>query len=244
MDKSARGQSAIEWLITHSWSILIVLSVGVLLFHLGVFDTQATPRFEGLRASGVQPVSDQVHLYSDGVMVLTVLNTRPYTMELEWVEVSPLADSSGVVRTDINAVLSAGELGVFEVNASNIYSVSGASVILPLDASAGSTHVDFHICINEAHSAGGQFSSDTVCGIARRIPVVELPESSDGCPPGHDSTDFPCSVNTDCPLTCQVCVMDICESYSMCAGISDATGIPHTCKCTQDHRDGECVPQT
>ncbi|MFH1788369.1 MAG: hypothetical protein ABH834_03200 [Candidatus Altiarchaeota archaeon] len=55
-------------MITHGWSVLIVLSVGMLLFHLGVFDTEAMPRFEGLRAAGVQPIPDQVHLYSDGVL--------------------------------------------------------------------------------------------------------------------------------------------------------------------------------
>ena len=168
-----RGQSAVEWLITHGWSILIVLSVGIFLFHLGVFDVEGTPRFEGLRAAGLQPVSGQVRLYSDGVMVLTVLNTRPYTMELEWVEVSPIADSGDVVRTDLNAVLTAGELGVFEVNAPNIYPGVGASVLLIPEVSAKSKTVDFHIWMKESYSAGGKTVSHVVSGTGYQIPYVE-----------------------------------------------------------------------
>ncbi|MFH1788367.1 MAG: hypothetical protein ABH834_03190 [Candidatus Altiarchaeota archaeon] len=238
----SRGQAAVEWLITHGWSILIVLSVGILLFHLGVFEAEAVPRFEGLRAAGVQPVSDQVHLYSDGVLVLTVLNTRPYTMEVVWVEVSPVGDEGDVARTDLNAILKAGELAVFEVNASNIYTVSGASLSLAFAASAASSTVDFNLCLNEVHSGGGQLTSHTVCGKALKIPVVELPEGSGGCPPGHDLPSYPCILNSDCPLSCQICVMDICESWSMCAAITDATGILHKCQCTVAHPEGECVP--
>ena len=249
----SRGQSAIEWLITHGWSILIVLSVGILLFHLGVFDVQATPRFEGLRAAGVQPVSDQVRLYSDGVMVLTVLNTRPYTMELEWVEVSPLADSSGVIRTDINAVLSAGELEVFEVNASNVYYISGASVFLLKSASAIgpetptttgpdtaviSSYVDFNFCMSEAHSAGGQFSSHQVCGKALRIPVVDEQYGLSADCTLHQACS--CENDWDCPLWCQVCGAPggpptyLCDNFYLCP--------PGTfCAKTDDYPLGECV---
>ena len=233
-----RGQSAVEWLIAHSWSILVVLSVGLVLFHLGVFDVEGTPRFEGLRAAGLQPVSGQVRLYSDGVMVLTVLNTRPYTMELEWVEVSPIADSGDVVRTDLNAVLTAGELGVFEVDASNIYSVSEASLILSLDASAVPSNVDFNICLNEVHSAGGQPSSPQVCGKALRIPVLDEQYGSSADCTLHQACS--CEYDWDCPLECQVCGAPpgpptyLCDNYYLCP--------PGTfCAKTESNPLGECV---
>ncbi|MFH1788366.1 MAG: hypothetical protein ABH834_03185 [Candidatus Altiarchaeota archaeon] len=235
----SRGQSAIEWLVTHGWSVLIVLSIGVLLFHLGVFDAEAVPRFEGLRASGVQPVSDQVHLYSDGVLVLTVLNTRPYTMEVHWVEVSPVDDENDVLRTDLNAILTQGELGIFYVNASNLNSVSEASVVFPLKASADDVSVDFRLCIKEGYSVGGQPASDTACGIAKNIPVLDEPSGLVDC---TVNDVCPCDTDDECPLVCQVCWWtpfgNRCNNCVGCP-MSCAGDI---CAATAEHPEGECVP--
>ncbi|MFH1788370.1 MAG: hypothetical protein ABH834_03205 [Candidatus Altiarchaeota archaeon] len=232
-----RGQAAVEWLITHGWSILIVLSVGTVLFHLGVFDTQAMPRFEGLRAAGVQPVSDQVHLYSDGVLVLTVLNTRPYTMEVHWVEVSPIGDEGDVIRTNLNAVLKAGELGIFEVNASNIYSVSEALFFSPLGASAGSSYADFTLCIKEAYSAGGQSTSNKFCGTAWNIPVSEETISRT---PGNRCTSI-----SDCDLACELCYFVPPDTEGDCEGFLGCVELGfeyHLCTITEAHPEGECIP--
>ena len=57
------GQSAVEWLMAHAWSILVVLSVSAVLFYAGVFETTARPRFEGLDAAGLRPIPEQVQLY-------------------------------------------------------------------------------------------------------------------------------------------------------------------------------------
>ena len=233
---------------------MVVLSVGLVLFHLGVFDAQAIPRFEGLRAAGLQPVSDQVRLYSDGVMVLTVLNTRPYTLEVEWVEVSPLVDVEDVIHTDVYAVLKAGELGVFEVNSSNIYFISGASVFLlksalaigpemstttSPDTALISSYADFHLCLKEAHSAGGQQSSNTVCGTAHNIPVLDEVFNDDCIE--HGTCE--CETDDDCPLWCQTC--DVlwtglptgnCDNYHDCSPYG-----PLVCKRTVTHPEGECV---
>ena len=131
------GQSSVEWLMTHAWSIMLVLCVSAVLFYAGVFEASARPRFEGLDAAGLQPLPEQVQLYSDGVLVFTVLNTRPYSYTLEWVEVAPIADREDVIRTNLNAVLRSNQLGVFEVNASNLLgSIIEASIVSFEDVSA------------------------------------------------------------------------------------------------------------
>lgn len=168
-----KGQAALEWLITHAWSILIVLSVGATMFYLGVFEGSARPRFEGLQASGLQPVPDQVRLYSDGIMVFTVLNTRPYKHRLEFVVVAPIGDPGNIIQTVLNSVLGPGELGVFEINASNIYPVEESSVLVFSGVSAKSETVDFNVWMNESYTAGGKTISHVVSGTGHQIPYDE-----------------------------------------------------------------------
>ena len=214
---SSRGQSALEWLMTHAWSIMIVLCVSAVLFYAGVFEATARPRFEGLASSGVKPVPEQVQLYSDGIMVFTVLNTRPYPIRLEWVEVAPIADKDDVLRTDLGELVQSGDLGVFEVNASNILVTVGASLFFIPSASAGGEFVDFIICWNESYVAGGSSKSHVVCGKGLRITVVSddyNPPTGDPCidPDAH----CPCETEFDCPLICQACVDNKCDNKFFC----------------------------
>ena len=188
----SRGQSSLEWLITHAWSILVVLSVSAVLFYTGVFEASARAQFEGLDAAGLRPVPEHVKLYSDGVMVFTVLNARPYSVEFEWVEVAPIADSDDVIRTNINTLFRQGELGVFQFNASNLYPYASAGFLLPLDAAADNLYVDFHICFSEKSSAGGQQSSHTICGKAHNIRALDESYITDGTPCMTDSECGPC----------------------------------------------------
>ena len=169
-------------------------------------------------------------------MILTVLNNRPYTLEVEWVEVSPVADVEDVIRTGVYAVLKAGELGVLEVNASNIYDVSEGSLNLLFDASAALAHVDFNLCINEVNSAGGQLSNNTVCGTAHNIPVIN--ERIVDCRV-HDACA--CETDDDCPLVCQRCWYrpegSRCDNQQGCP----MSGAGDICKATDEHPEGECV---
>lgn len=77
-----RAQGSVEWLMGHAWSIVVVLTVASVLAYIGIFEGFARPRFEGLNAAGVQSMADQVHLYSDGIMVFMVMNKRPYSHTL------------------------------------------------------------------------------------------------------------------------------------------------------------------
>ncbi|MFH1788483.1 MAG: hypothetical protein ABH834_03795 [Candidatus Altiarchaeota archaeon] len=227
----SRGQSAIEWLLTHSWSIIVVLSVSAVLFYAGVFEASARPRFEGLASSGVQPVSEQVQLYSDGVLVFTVLNTRPYPIRLEWVEVAPIADREDVLRTDIGELIGSGDVGVFNVNASNLLSgimESSMFLVSLADAFPSTTTsmidevstgtVSFFICWNESYIVGGRSSSHVVCGKGLRIASVSDSHSGGGGGGGDTCLEplgfCPCEEDGDCPaiLFCKgTCVGGSCE---------------------------------
>lgn len=237
------GQSAVEWLMTHAWSIIIVLCLGLALSYLGIFDTRATPRFEGLQASSLQPIPDHVVMYSDGMMVLTVVNTKPYKIQFEWVDISPTADAEDVIRTNINTVIASGELMSFEVDATNIYPETEASLLAIQKKEGSSPNVDFTLCLHESFTAGGTSNEHTVCGKGKRIPVVAKDEAVE-CPPCALTATCLCGTTTDCPLDCQVCVGGLCNDWEGCAELSFETGANHICVCTEAHPEGECVMLT
>ena len=241
-----RGQSAIEWLMTHSWSIIVVLSVSAVLFYSGVFEATARPRFEGLASSGLHPVPEQVKLYSDGVLVFTVLNTRPYPIRLEWVEVAPIADKDDVVRTDIGELIQSGDIGVFNVNASNILVTVGASVFFVPAVDAASQFVDFFICWNETYIAGGTSQSRVICGKALNIVSVSEPYGGVlACSaPGGPQV---CVVQEDCGIYCMDCAGGYC--HDSCSNDVANCGLTwddpcDSCKCvaTAESPLGTCVP--
>lgn len=218
--------------MTHAWSIMIVLSVGAVMFYAGVFEAAGRPRFEGLHALGIQPIPDQVLMYSDGIIVLTVVNTKPYKHKLEFVEVAPIADRNDVIQTSINTYLTQGELGVFDVNGSNLLSgVIEASVLAPPGVSAKPGTVNFHICMKESYSVGGQPTSRTVCGKAWNIPAEEGTSPAD-CKV-HQACA--CTIDSDCSLVCQRCIGGRCDNYIAC-------GLLKVCTSTEFFPEGECVP--
>lgn len=201
------AQTAIEWLMSHAWVLIVVLSVGVALSYTGVFDVAARPRFEGLAASSVQPISDEVRMYSDGILVFTVLNTKPYNIHVEWVEVSPLANRDDTQRTLVDIIIGQGDIAILEVNASNVYSTAAASVLLPSSASATDL-VNFVICFREGYWGGAQVYK-THCGTAKNIPLIPAPLAP-SCP---EACCFPVEVygymcpNPSSPLpNCYECV--------------------------------------
>ncbi|MFH1788368.1 MAG: hypothetical protein ABH834_03195 [Candidatus Altiarchaeota archaeon] len=164
-------------------------------------------------------------------------------MELNWVEVSPVRDETDVIRTNLNAVLKAGELGIFEVNASNILPVVEASALLIPDVLANSETVDFHICINESSIAGGKSTIHTICGKGCNIQYLGEPKGL-VCPPCSGQGDYcECETDSDCPLLCQTCEpsggeIKHCDNSYWCSVFDDPIS---RCKCTVDHPEGECV---
>ena len=237
--------------MTHSWAIMVVLSVSAVLFYSGVFEATARPRFEGLASSGLHPVPEQVKLYSDGVLVFTVLNTRPYPIRLEWVEVAPIADKDDVVRTVFSDLIASGDIGVFNVNATNLLPPVGASVFFIPGVLAGGQFVDFIICWNELYIAGGKSSSRVLCGKGLRITVVSDVFSTPSVNPCADPYAYcPCESLDDCPLSCQICYPAVLPTQPFCdnyLGACSSWGSPYetyVCEATEANPDGECVTTT
>ena len=245
-----------EWLITHSWSILLVLIVGAVLGYYGVFEISARPRFEGLDSSGIQPVPDNVVMYSDGIMVLTVMNTRPYRFRLEWIDVAPIVDKEDVIRTTINEILGQGEIGVYEMNATNLLPHVMESGIVQIPAVDGKTQsVDFVICMSMTIFAGGTERNQIDCGEGHRISYISDPHDDGSGGGGGEFPDTcndplgvcPCEDESDCPLDCRVaCIDGYCSDWcntspgEPCGALPDPLCSYCACVPTIANPNGEC----
>ena len=237
------GQSSVEWLMSHAWSIVVVLTVASVLVYVGVFEGSARPRFEGLNAAGVQPVGDQVKLYSDGVMVLTVMNKRPYSHNLEWVEVSPIIDKNDVIRTWLDDTIKQGDIKTYTVNATNLVPHISEGGILPIPEATAESTVDFWLCMKETHSAGGTTNTKTICGEGINIIVLREPHTSDPCDnlPGESYCDDASVIDGIRCLPCQSCAGNVCMDDCDLMTDDDCEDDPftgETCVCGQE---GECI---
>ena len=223
--KKNTSQSAVEWLMTHSWAIIVILLVGLTFAHLGFFDAQARPRFEGLNAAGIQPMPSEVQLYSDGVLVLTVRNTRPYTMRYDWVDISPIGDPSDTIRTYLGNLLRQGDVGSYLINGSNLAGGAGANLLLLADTQGKTTYTDFHITQQETHLIPGRDpETKTINGKAWQITTYSTPHGSGGGVTTTTTvTAVDCSKHRTCPcsepkgLGCQICYMGFWDNYAGCA---------------------------
>lgn len=240
--------------MTHAWSILVVLSVSAVMFYAGVFEATARPRFEGLGASSLQLIPDQVKLYSDGVVVLTVLNMRPYSVQMDYVEVAPIADRDDVIRTTLDIIVGQADYAVFQINASNVYKQYSAFVLPVSFVSAVEGFVDFNVCLGESYAVGGTSKNHVVCGNAWRIEVDDEPSStsdtpSPGCEGSELETDCACACTSDSDcLTCQECY----NTYPLGDPPSCADTCMDTCSYTNgpgwfclwwgSGREGHCFP--
>lgn len=169
-------------------------------------------------------------------MVLKVINTKPYKIQFGWVEIAPIGDQEDTIRTNINAFLEQGEIQEFEVNSSNIFQESEASLqLLPGQASANG-FVGLHICIMESYKVGGSENAHTVCGRGNRVKTVD--EKYDA-----EDEDIDCRVHgacacdvmfPDCPLSCQFCFEGLCDNYQACAD-------GHVCVWNPENPTGFCM---
>ena len=218
----SKAQSSVEWLMTHAWSIIIVLSVSAVLFYAGVFEATGRPRFEGL-AAGLRPMPEQVQLYSDGILVLAIANTKPYKYTYEWVEVAPIADKDNTIRTTLGAQIPQGGIGVYYVNGSNLLGISEAAIITLPESLAREDTVDFYYRHQETYSAAGTSGTYTTPW-ATAHQITKNPENSPvggsrgGSGDCKQHLQCACDGGNPCPLSCQVCWGGICDNYRGCVG--------------------------
>ena len=187
-----RAQSAMEWLMTHSWAVLVVMTVGLAMFHLGVFDTTATPSIKGFSGGGPRPLAGQVQYYRDGIMMLTLVNPYDRSVRLEWIDVAPLSDRSDRLKTYIGDDLDAGEIGIYYVNASNVHP-AGSAFIVPLEEASGDQSVSCAVWIRWGLRVGDRTSLHLTTGEIYNAPYVDQDSPGISGPGGGDGDDIECA---------------------------------------------------
>ena len=95
LSKTRRSQSALEYMMTYGWAILIIVIVAVVLYSMGIFSPSSFLSFSGITGlSGFQPAS--AACASNGQMIVKLSNSLGYQVSLFSINVTT---SSGVSVT-------------------------------------------------------------------------------------------------------------------------------------------------
>ena len=110
--KSKRSQSALEYMMTYGWAILIIVIVAVVLYSMGIFTPSSFLSFSGITGlSGFQPAS--AACASNGQMIVKLSNSLGYQVSINSINVTT---SSGVsVTQPESATLNPGQTQEFIV---------------------------------------------------------------------------------------------------------------------------------
>ena len=110
--KNKRSQSALEYMMTYGWAILIIVIVAVVLYSMGIFSPSSFLSFSGITGlSGFQPAS--AACASNGQMIVKLSNSLGYQVSINSINVTT---SSGVsVTQPESATLNPGQTQEFIV---------------------------------------------------------------------------------------------------------------------------------
>ena len=112
MISTHRSQSALEYMMTYGWAILIIVIVAVVLYSMGIFSPPSFLSFSGITGlSGFQPAS--AACASNGQMIVKLSNSLGYQVSVSSINVTT---SSGVsVTQPESATLNPGQTQEFIV---------------------------------------------------------------------------------------------------------------------------------
>ena len=112
LGKNKRSQSALEYMMTYGWAILIIVIVAVVLYSMGIFSPSSFLSFSGITGlSGFQPAS--AACASNGQMIVKLSNSLGYQVSINSINVTT---SSGVsVTQPESATLNPGQTEEFLV---------------------------------------------------------------------------------------------------------------------------------
>ena len=95
LSKTRRSQSALEYMMTYGWAILIIVIVAVVLYSMGIFTPSSFLSFSGITGLfGFQPAS--AACASNGQMIVKLSNSLGYQVSISSINVT---SSSGVSVT-------------------------------------------------------------------------------------------------------------------------------------------------
>ena len=109
------GQSALEYMMTYGWAILIIVIVAVILYSMGIFNPSSsiTTTITGFSGLGVTQAAC-INTVNNQILAIYVSNTVGYPVNVTDINVS---GNNGVNTVqNVNSLLRAGQSGVFYVN--------------------------------------------------------------------------------------------------------------------------------
>ena len=110
-----KAQSALEYMMTYGWAILIIVIVAVILYSMGIFSPSSslTTTITGFSGLGVTQAAC-INTVNNQILAIYVSNTVGYPVNVTDINVS---GNNGVNTVqNVNSLLRAGQSGVFYVN--------------------------------------------------------------------------------------------------------------------------------
>jgi hypothetical protein len=110
-----KAQSALEYMMTYGWAILIIVIVAIILYSMGIFSPSSslTTTITGFSGLGVTQAAC-INTVNNQILAIYVSNTVGYPVNVTNINVS---GNNGVNTVqNVNSLLRAGQSGVFYVN--------------------------------------------------------------------------------------------------------------------------------
>ena len=114
-NKSKRSQSALEYMMTYGWAILIIVIVAVILYSMGIFNPSSsiTTTITGFQSLGVTQAAC-INSVNNQILELYVTNNVGYPINLTKINVT--GNNGVTVTQDIGSLLYPGHSSSFYVN--------------------------------------------------------------------------------------------------------------------------------
>jgi hypothetical protein len=115
LTKGKRSQSALEYMMTYGWAILIIVIVAVILYSMGIFNPSSsiTTTITGFQSLGVTQAAC-INSVNNQILELYVTNNVGYPINLTKINVT--GNNGVTVTQDIGSLLYAGHSSSFYVN--------------------------------------------------------------------------------------------------------------------------------
>ena len=111
-----KSQSALEYMMTYGWAILIIVMVAAVLYSMGIFSpsSSVSATITGFTGLGVTQAAC-VNSVNNQILALYVSNTVGYTVNVTKINVT--GSSNGIsLSQNVSSLLGAGQSGIFYVN--------------------------------------------------------------------------------------------------------------------------------
>ena len=88
-----KGQGAMEYLMTYSWAILVVMMVGIAMWQLGIFSLGGTTATTSTGFNRIKPLLALAKMGTDGIFDITLTNGAGSTISVAGAGLNNTADT-------------------------------------------------------------------------------------------------------------------------------------------------------